>query len=136
MADLTELDEALPVRPQRRDLLGWFCFYLHFAVMIYIVTGWLAPWHPLLVFYLFFLPAVFVQWRVNQDSCILNNIEGWLRSGNWRNKQVNPEEGAWLLTLVTNLTGRKVTSFQINTLINSVLVLAWCLALARLSDWL
>ncbi len=130
MTDLTERDEA---PPPARDFLGRLCFYLHFAVMIYIVTGWLAPWRPLLVFYLLFIPAVFVQWRVNEDSCILNNIEGWLRNRQWRNKHVNPEEGAWLLTLATKLTGLRVTAFQVNTFTNSVLVLVWGLALARLS---
>jgi len=93
MSEQTELDSALPQQPQKRDLLGNFCFYLHFAVMLYIVTGWLVPWNPALGVYLVFIPGVFVQWQVNKDTCILNNIEGWLRTRKWRNKEVNPEEG-------------------------------------------
>src|SRR5580700_10985479 len=130
MGNPAEIDhEALA---QKRDLLGHFCFTFHFVVMIYIVTGWLVPWRPALVFYLLFIPAIYMQWLVNKDTCILNNVEGWMRTGRWRNKEINPEEGAWLLTLATNVTGLKITTFQINALTYSVLALVWLLASARL----
>lgn len=136
MTDQTDLDSAVPAHPVKRDLLGNFCFYLHFAVMIFIVLGWLSPWRAALVFYLFFIPAVYVQWFFNEDTCILNNTESWLRTGKWRNKAVNPEEGAWLLTLVTNITGWHVTAFQINMLTYCALVLLWLLGAARLFAFL
>ena len=117
---------------QKRDLLGHLCFTFHFAVMIYIVAGWLVPWRPALAFYLLFIPAIYMQWLVNRDTCILNNVEGFMRTGRWRNKENNPEEGAWLLTLATNVTGLEITTFQINVLTYSVLALVWLLALARL----
>ncbi len=117
---------------QKRDLLGHFCFTFHFVVMIYIVAGWLVPWRPALAFYALFIPAIYVQWLVNKDTCILNNVEGFLRTGRWRNQEINPEEGAWLLTLATNVTGLRISAFQINVLTYSVLVLVWLLALARL----
>lgn len=128
----TDLDTALPDHPLKRDLLGHFCFYMHFAVMLYIVTGWLVPWHLLLDVYLVFIPAVFLQWQVNNDTCIMNNIEGWMRTGKWRNKEINPEEGAWLLTLVKNATGLTIAAWQINLLTYAVLALVWLLALAHL----
>ena len=53
---------ALPSHvAEKRDALGNVCFYLHFAVMIFIVTGWLMPFHGALVFSMCFLPAVAVQ---------------------------------------------------------------------------
>ena len=116
----------------KRDLLGHVCFTFHFVVMIYIVAGWLVPWRPALVFYLLFIPAIYMQWLVNKDTCILNNVEGLIRTGRWRNKEINPEEGAWLLTLANNVTGLEITTFQINVLTYSVLALVWLLALARL----
>src|SRR5215469_5739136 len=67
-----------------RDALGNFCFYLHFAVMIYILVGWGAPYRPALLFYLAFLPAVAVQWQFNKNSCVLNNVESLIRTGQWR----------------------------------------------------
>ena len=38
----SELESALPLRPQKRDALGQLCFVLHFLPLIYVVTGWLA----------------------------------------------------------------------------------------------
>jgi len=55
-----------------------------------------------------------------------------MRTGRWRNKEINPEEGAWLLTLANNVTGLEITTFQIAVLTYSVLALVWLLALARL----
>ena len=61
---------ALPSHAaEKRDALGNLCFYLHFAVMIYIVAGWLVPFRGALIFYLCFLPAVAVQWQFNRNSC-------------------------------------------------------------------
>jgi hypothetical protein len=129
-----ELGGALPQHPQKRDLLGNFCFYFHFVVMLYIVLGWLVPLRGGLIFYLVFLPAVFLQWQVNKNSCMLNNIESWLRSGQWRDPN-NREEGAWLQTLVNDLTGWDITARQMDLFINGVLVLLWGLGLYHLLGW-
>jgi hypothetical protein len=129
MSESTELDTA---HPRKRDLLGQFCFYLHFVVMIFIVTGWVLPWRAALAFYLVFIPGVFVQWRFNSDTCILNNTENWLRTGKWRDRENNPEEGAWLLTLANSLTGIAFTPRLIDFLTYSVLALVWLLALAHI----
>jgi hypothetical protein len=128
------LESALPQAPVKRDLLGNFCFYLHFAVMLYIVLGWLVPWRPLLIFYLVFLPAVATQWRFNKNSCVLNNIESLLRRGQWRDP-TNVEEGAWLLTLVRNVLGLKVTHGQMDAFTYAVLTLLWLLGLGHLLHW-
>ena len=129
LTQTSELDTALP---QKRDLLGNVCFYLHFAILLYIVGGWLLPWPPALVVYLVFIPGVWVQWLVNKDTCILNNAETWLRTGQWRNKAMNSEEGAWLLTLINSVTGLGFTARQIDYLNYSVLVLVWSLGVLHL----
>jgi hypothetical protein len=128
------LESALPEAPQKRDLLGNFCFYLHFAAMLYIVFGWLVPWRPLLVFYIFFLPAVAVSWQFNKNSCVLNNLESLIRTGAWRDP-TNEEEGAWLLTLARNALGITVTKFQMDAFIYAVMALLWLLGLGHLLRW-
>jgi hypothetical protein len=132
MSEPTELDTVLPAHPERRDILGQFCFVLHFVVMIFILTGWLVPWRALLIAYLVFIPAMCVQWKMNNGACILNNLEGWVRNGRWRNKETKPEEGAWVLHLIAGLTGWRVTALQTDILTFGVLFLVWGLALARL----
>ena len=117
-----------------RDGLGNFCFYLHFAVMIYIVTGWIVPLHRALYFYLGFLPAVAVQWQFNKNSCVLNNIESLIRSGQWRDPH-NKEEGAWLQTLALNVTGILFKPWQMDAFTYFILAIFWMAALSHLLWW-
>src|SRR5215469_13981997 len=115
-----------------RDLIGRVCFWLHFAVMLYILFGWASPGRPALIFYELFVPAVAVQWWFNQNSCLLNNLESKIRTGSWRSP-ANPEEGAWLLTLLRRWFGIPVTPLQIEILTYAVLALVWIIGLTRLS---
>jgi hypothetical protein len=114
-----------------RDLLGTICFWLHVAIMVYIVTGWLVPVRAWLVFYVIFLPGIAVQWRFNKNSCVLNNIESLLRHGRWRDTR-NFEEGAWLLTLVTNTLGLKVRALHMEVFTYAALGLLWVLGILHL----
>jgi hypothetical protein len=138
IADDDEAPAAASALPshvaEARDALGSFCFYLHFAVMIYIVAGWLVPLHVALLFYLVFLPAVAVQWQFNKNSCVLNNIESMIRSGQWRDPH-NKEEGAWLLTLARNVTGIAFQPWQIDALTYALLVVLWGAGLSHLLWW-
>lgn len=127
--------EREPAQPQKRDALGQACFILHFLPLIYIVTGWLAPWRAALIVYLAFLPAIFLQWKLNRGACVLNNIESLIRTGRWRNPK-NREEGAWLRTLVNDKTGWNISRFGMDVFIHSTLALLWCAALARFRGWI
>ncbi len=117
-----------------RDALGTFCFYLHFAVMIYIVIGWAAPPKAAVVFYLCFLPAVVVQWHLNENSCLLNNIESLIRIGRWRDPN-NKEEGAWLATLAARLTGHSFKPRHVDVFIHFVMLVLWGAALGHFIWW-
>ena len=120
-----------PDTTSERDGLGWFCFVHHLAVMVYIVVGWLLPSKPALVFYVAFLPAVALQWRLNKDSCILNNVESLMRTGQWRDPS-NREEGAWLLTLARETLGLPMTAQQVDIFTYAVLLLLWLLGFGHL----
>jgi hypothetical protein len=128
------LATALPEKPKKRDALGNLCFYFHFLMMGYIVSGWLNPWRDGLIFYLVFIPSVIAQWRLNANTCVLNNTESLIRTGKWRNPK-NREEGAWLHTLITDKTGIPITKFQLDIVMYSVMAALWGLALLHLRGW-
>ena len=128
------LATAAPSPLEKRDLLGNFCFYLHFAVMIFIVAGWAIPLRPVLFFYLGFLPLVALHWQINRNSCVLNNIESFLRHGSWRSEH-NAEEGAWLMTLIRNVTGIALEPWQVDLLTYGVMALLWFVAFSHLRWW-
>lgn len=129
--DKAEAARGAGAAAARRDGLGQLCFWLHFAVMIYILLGWAVPFRPAIAFYLAFLPAVAVQWWFNKNSCVLNNIESKLRTGSWRHVS-NAEEGAWLKTLIHDWLGIGLTAVQVELLTYSVLGVLWALGLWRL----
>jgi hypothetical protein len=132
--DVPALATAAPSPLEKRDLLGQFCFYLHFAVMVFIVGGWAVPLRAVLYFYLGFLPLVAIQWQFNRNSCVLNNIESFLRHGSWRSEH-NAEEGAWLMTLIRNLTGIALRPWQVDLLTYGVMAALWGLGLWHLLGW-
>jgi hypothetical protein len=133
--ETSALGSAIPEKPAGRDTLGTVCFYHHIAMMAYILLGWGVPWKPALMFYLVFVPSVIGQWRLNKNTCVLNNIESLLRTGKWRNPR-NREEGAWLHTLITTSTGVPITKFQLDVIMYSVMTALWLLGLSHLKGWL
>lgn len=131
------LDLALPDHPQKRDAMGNAFFYHHFVMMLYILTGWAIPFRPALWFYVFFIPSVVLQWRVNKNTCILNNIETMIRTGKWRSAPgKNTEEGGWLWTLARKLTGWDISHFAMDVFIYSLMGTFLILGLSHLNGWL
>ena len=117
----------------KRDALGWTCFLVHIAVLLYVVLGWAVPLRVWLLFYLIFLPAMVLHWKLNRDACILNNLENWLRVRRWRAPETNREEGAWLRTLLADATGIGLSRCQMDAVIYGAMGLFWLLALAHLA---
>ena len=132
--DTPALATAAPSPNEKRDALGNFCFYLHFVIMIYIVAGWAIPVRATLYFYLAFLPVVAAHWQINRNSCILNNIESWLRYGTWRSVR-NAEEGAWLKTLIKNVTGLDLATWQVDLITYGIMALLWAAGFSHLRWW-
>ena len=117
--------------PVRRDALGHAFFWHHAGVMAFIALGWLSPWRGVLIFYLVLLPAVALQWQLNRDSCVLNNLESFIRTGLWRDP-ANAEEGAFLLELVRRVTGWNVRQQAMNGFIYTAMAVFWGLGLGHL----
>jgi hypothetical protein len=127
LANVKERTMAAKSR-KRRDALAWACFAVHLAALAFIVLGWRSPWRGGLVFYLGFLPAMVLQWKLNRDTCLLNNLENWLRHGRWRAPEQNEEEGAWLRTLIRDVAGIRLSTGQMNLVIYGAIALFWALA--------
>ena len=122
---------AAKARPGR-DALGNVCFYLHLAILGFIVLGWMLPWRAGLAAYLAFLPLTMMHWWLNGGACALNNLENWLRFRRWRAPEHNPEEGAWLRTLLARLTGISLTRARMDVIIYGAMALFWVLGWYRL----
>lgn len=116
----------------RRDALGWACHGLHLAILAYILTGWLLPGQ--LGFYLVFLPAMAVHWRLNAATCLINNLETLVRTGRWRDP-ASLDEGAWIANQIEAACGIRLTRLQNNLLTHAVLAGLWALAFWHWQGW-
>lgn len=81
---------------------------VHYAALSFGALGWLIPVKGVLIAYLAFMVALVVQWRLNRDSCLLDNAESWLKHGQFRAGPANPNEGAFLANLVHRVFGIRV----------------------------
>jgi hypothetical protein len=101
------------------------------AILAVVVLGWIWPQRGWLIAYLIFLPLMVLHWKLNRDACILNNLENWLRFRSWRAPETNPEEGAWLRTLLADAVGIKLTAARMDGLIYGAVLVFWGLGWAR-----
>jgi len=118
----------------RRDRLGLSCLIFHLAVGAFVLIGWVISSYEMLMFYLVLLPAMATQWAINRGSCIINNLESWLRSGQWRDP-ANPEEGGFLLMLCEWMFAIRPSPVLLDRFSYAVVVFLWLLALGHIS-WL
>ncbi|MEY4880396.1 MAG: hypothetical protein RJB62_1865 [Pseudomonadota bacterium] len=116
----------------KRDYVGISFFVFHLGVSVYILAGWSVPSASALMFYLLLLPVVAMQWMVNRSSCVINNLESFLRTGCWRDA-FHPEEGRFISVIVHWMFGITLRRSHTDIVCYSLLMGLWCLALAHLS---
>ena len=104
---------------------------VHWGLVIYALIGWLPNSGFWLIVYLIWLPALNVQWYFNNNSCILNNFESWLRTGKWRDEN-NPEEGAFIHTALTRITGLDIPEKAFDIFMRFVMLALWIGAFIKL----
>jgi hypothetical protein len=114
----------------KRDRLGLSCLVFHMAVGAFVLAGWLISSTEGLLFYLLLLPAMATQWAVNQGSCVINNIETWLRTGRWRDQE-NGEDGRYLAMLFDWLFAVRPAPAALDRLSYSVVLFLWVLGLGH-----
>ena len=116
------------------DRLGLSCFLFHLAVGGFVLAGWLISSYEGLMFYLGLLPAMATQWAVNRRTCVINNLESWIRTGRWRDPE-SCEEGGFLLMLCDWLFAIRPSAAVIDLLSYGAVFILWLLALGHIS-WL
>ncbi len=116
----------------KRDRLGLSCLVFHMALGAFVLAGWLISSTEALLFYLVLLPAMATQWAVNQGSCVINNIETWLRTGRWRDHE-DGEDGRFLVMMCDWLFALRPDPAALDRLCYSVVLFLWFLGLGHFS---
>jgi hypothetical protein len=71
---------------------------VHFVVLIFVVMGWIFPYSIVWLAHFIFVPLMILQWQFNQGSCLLTNIEYYLR-GDHPDKQ--RQQGQFIKSLIS-----------------------------------
>jgi hypothetical protein len=117
----------------RKDGLGLSFLALHLSIGGFVLTGWLISSFEALIIYIVLLPLMALQWIINERSCLINNVETWLRTGRWRDSSVNPEEGHFLETMFNRFFALRPGPGAMDRLSYAAVVLLWLLGLGHLS---
>lgn len=111
-------------------LLIFLLKIVHWAIVIYILTGWMVASAQWLGVYLVLVPIIVIHWRLNDNSCIINNIETLLITGKWRNES-NPEEGGFVHTSFLKVFGWAPPARVFDQLIYVLMSVFWAAAYIR-----
>lgn len=105
---------------------------LHYAILGWGLLGWLAPSQNWLMAYLMATPLIALQWLVNRNTCILNNVESWIMTGRWRDES-DANQGGFLAGILERLTGRRPSPRTVDMVSYSLLIVFWAFAAIHLS---
>ncbi len=106
---------------------------VHYAALAFGALGWLIPVKGVLIAYLAFMVLLVVQWRLNKDSCLLDNAESWLKHGRFRAGEANPNEGSFLANVVHRVFGIRVHEPLASQLIYIVMAIFFVFGAIHLS---
>jgi hypothetical protein len=127
MASIEFQQRAIP----KKDGLGLSFFIFHSGVGGFVLAGWLISSFEALLVYLLLLPAMALQWAVNRRSCIINNLESWIRTGQWRDPH-NCEEGAFLLTICESVFAVRPGRVALDRVSHGTVLSLWLLGLGHI----
>ncbi|HKK53118.1 MAG TPA: DUF2784 family protein [Myxococcota bacterium] len=77
-ADPSEATVSMPLGHGRRLAADAVCL-LHIGVVGFVMTCWALPIAPLWWLMLALAPLMHLQWRMNDDRCLLSDLETHLR---------------------------------------------------------
>jgi hypothetical protein len=104
----------------------------HYAILGWGVTGWTFPAQGWLIAYLIAMPLIAVQWLVNRNTCVLNNLESWIATGRWRDA-TDAEQGGFIAGAFQRATGWRPSPRTADLLSYGLLAVFWVLGAVHLA---
>jgi len=102
--------------------------YLHLALLLFVLFGWLAP-KPALYIHVLTIPLMICQWRFNRGTCLLTNLENWLRKKKVHDEQ---EQGQFIKSILIRFCNPLPSDRKIKTGLYTVIWTSFTLSCLRL----
>lgn len=104
--------------------------FLHWAIIAFVVLGWLIPFESILWIHIFVIPALVIHWQTNKGRCVLTQIEDRLKRP--EDLTAAEEEESFIRKAFRNYLGIKLTDQSLKVLIYTAMGLAWIASLSRI----
>ena len=116
------------IRPYLNCTLLYFLRGLHYAVLLFVLLGWLVSLPVVWIIHLIFVPALVLHWKTNEQRCFLSDLEKALF-----NSPVIREERSPFIKHVLRLIIRRTPSDRFTAfVIYGAMLCSWTISLLRL----
>ena len=101
----------------------------HLAILFFVVLGWLISNPTLLIIHLIFLPIMIVQWQFNQGTCILTNLENYIKG---ETPEKTEQQGQFIKNILGKCFNPLPTDATLKKIVYGIIVLSWLLSASHL----
>ena len=103
---------------------------IHLASVGFVLFGWAAPLETVLYVHLAFIPLLIVQWKFNDETCLLTNLENYLLD---TKKSKSEQDGEFTKKLLSLCMDPLPPDKAIDRGLYTVIWSSWLVSLIRLS---
>ena len=103
--------------------------YLHLATVLFLLLGALSNQPTLLAAHVLLVPLVMLQWRLNDGTCILTNLENKLQHAE---KPKNEQQGQFIKGLLAKVCKELPSDQKIKFWLYAILWTGWSVSFIKL----
>ena len=100
--------------------------FIHLFSLLFVIFAWLLPYRLATIIHLFFVPLMIVQWKLNQNRCLLTDLENYLD-----NTSVQQEPGGFIKSILKKFYDPLPSEQKIKITIYTALLISYLISLLR-----
>jgi len=112
-----------------RIILARLIRVIHFGFLLFILSGWAFSNPKIIICHLIFIPLMILQWRYNEGTCYLTNLENWVK-GVKRPK--HEEQGQFIKSILSKWYDPIPSEKTIKIWLHVIIWASWALSLAKI----
>ena len=117
----------------KKKILLKLVYYVHLVVLLYNLLGWIIPGPIALICFLSSQVITILQWKFNQGTCILTNIENYINGVPWPER--GAQEGDFISGLIKKILKIEPTPIQLEWVIYGIMVSLFTLDIVIFLLW-
>ncbi len=104
---------------------------MHVAILIFVILGWTTNDTVFLIFHMLLVPAIILQWKINQGRCFLTDLEHYL-NGELEYSLEKNENTGFVHKLILKYTKTNPNQAQVLKLMYFIMTICFLLSFTKL----